>query len=309
MECERQNEPRRGYIKILLSHARDHYSEALKLTGDGIEVRGKEPIMSLVRRHPLISFFVLAYALSWWLWPLYAAQVSPFSPDFPFLATGVLLAALIVISITTGRAGLRELGARMIRWRVNGRWYAAALSIPLAVAVVAIALNVALGAPVPSLAKLPPVTTFLLVFAVGLINPLNGPMAEEPGWRGFALPRLLAGRSPLVATALLALLVAVWHLPLVAAGLFPPILLLGAFGVQFWYAWLFNRTGGSVLITLLMHAAEGTFAQLVVARPFEGADLIRVFWLYVIATCVAAICLVVFDRKAWRGPAAAGPPV
>ena len=73
--------------------------------------------MSAVRRHPLITFFVLTYAISWVGLPLYAAGVWP----IPFLATGPLIAALIVIPLTQGRAGLRELGSRMIRWQVGWR--------------------------------------------------------------------------------------------------------------------------------------------------------------------------------------------
>jgi CAAX protease family protein len=109
--------------------------------------------MSLVKRHPLITFFILMFVLSWWPWPLYAMGVPwAISPLLP----GPLLAALIVIPLTQGWAGLRELGLRMIRWRVGWRWYAVALGIPLAAAAVAGALIVALGAPVPALATLPP---------------------------------------------------------------------------------------------------------------------------------------------------------
>ena len=279
----------------------------------GAEVGGRRkrvPLMSLVSRHPLTSFFVLAYVLSWWLWPLYAADIAP----FPFFPTGVLLAAFIVIALSQGRSGLRELGSRLIRWRVGWISYAAALGIPLAVAVVTMAVNVVLGAPVPSLAKLSSLSILPGVLMVRLINPVNGPVAEEPGWRGFALPRLQwGGRSPLVATVILALLVAGWHLPYAATGQFPPIgILVGAFGVQFWYAWIFNRTEGSVLLALLMHSAEGTFGPLVTIGLFDGADFTRALWIYVVATCVAAICLVVLDRKAWHPPAAAGattPPM
>jgi len=253
--------------------------------------------MSTIRRHPLISFFVLTYVLTWL--PL---------PFGSFLAFGPLLAALIVISITEGRAGLRELGARMIRWRVGWRWYAVALGLPLAVAVAAVALNVALGATVQSLAKLPPLSTFIVVFAVRLINPLDGPMGEEPGWRGYALPRLQgSGRSPLVVTVILGLLVVVWHLPLViVVHQLPPAGLLGAFAVTFWFTWLFNHTGGSVLMTLLMHSAEGTFGPLALSGLFVGADFARALAIYVVVTCVVAIGLVVFDRKAWGAPAASG---
>src|SRR5215211_5403361 len=69
-------------------------------------------LVSAIRRHPLVAFFVLTYALSWWVVPFGWEQ-------FPFLATGPLLAALIVLALTEGRAGLQDLGSRMIRWRVG----------------------------------------------------------------------------------------------------------------------------------------------------------------------------------------------
>ena len=83
--------------------------------------------MSAIRRHPLVAFFVLTYALSWWVVPFGWKQ-------FPFLATGPLLAALIVLALTEGRAGLQDLGSRMIRWRVGesmffGQYCATGLSL------------------------------------------------------------------------------------------------------------------------------------------------------------------------------------
>ena len=68
--------------------------------------------MSVVRSHPLVTFFVLAYALSWWGWILYA-----FNPDLPPIASfGPFLAALLVLAITGGRAGVMGLLRRMVRW-------------------------------------------------------------------------------------------------------------------------------------------------------------------------------------------------
>src|SRR5918995_4893054 len=101
--------------------------------------------LSVVRRHPLITFFVLTFVLSWWTWPLYVMGLSP-SPLF----AGPVLAALIVIPITQGFSGLRELGSRIIRWRVRWYWYALALSLPLAVHLAYVGLNVAGGEGVPS---------------------------------------------------------------------------------------------------------------------------------------------------------------
>jgi uncharacterized protein len=265
--------------------------------------------MSLVKRHPIITFFVLTFVLSWWPWPLYAMGVPwAISPLLP----GPVLAALIVIPLTQGWAGLKELGLRMIRWRVRWYWYAVALGIPLTAAAVAWALNVALGAPAPSLATLPPLTAILMVFAIKLINPLNGPMGEEPGWRGFALPGLQgSGLSPLLATLILAPLVALWHVPLVFAHEIPPVGLLGAFTFTFVATWVFNHTGGSVFMTLVMHAAEGTFG-LLAGIGFAGAALAQLPRVYVAVWLVVAIGLVIFDWKSWRSPAAARattPPV
>src|SRR5215211_5559095 len=102
-------------------------------------------VSSAVRRHPIITFFVLTYAIGWWLIPFWTFQAgSPF------------IAALIVIPLTQGVAGLKELGMRMIRWRVRWYWYALAIGIPLAVLGLIVGLNVALGASAPSLASTAP---------------------------------------------------------------------------------------------------------------------------------------------------------
>ena len=79
-------------------------------------------LSSVVKRHPIITFFVPAYASSWAFLPIEAVR---------FLPSGPLFAALIVIPIT--QAGLSELGSRMIRWRVRWYWYAVAMGLPLAV--------------------------------------------------------------------------------------------------------------------------------------------------------------------------------
>jgi uncharacterized protein len=267
--------------------------------------------MSLVKRHPLITFFVLAYAISWVGWPLYAAGVWP----IPFRATGPLIAALIVIPISQGLSGLRELGSRMIRWRVRWYWYVLAVGLPLAVLLVTVGLNVALGAEAPSLAGVGSLSTLLTVFAVRLINPLDGPMGEEPGWRGFALPGLQTTLSPLVTTLILAVLITGWHLPtfLLEGGFQPSIFVGGVVGtvaVTFWYTWLFNHTGGSVLLVLVAHSTQGTIK---IGAPWSAsADVAQAILIYAFVASVIAIGLVIFDWKAWRGPAATEtttPPV
>ena len=254
--------------------------------------------MSLVKRHPIITFFVLTYAISWGFLPIEAVG---------FMPGGPLLAALIVIPITQGWAGLRELGSRMIRWRVRWYWYVVAIGLPLAVVLLTAGLNVALGASAPSLA-FGSVSTILLVFAVRLLNPGDGALGEEPGWRGFALPGLQSTLSPLVSTLILGVLVTGWHVPLLfleEGGLQPSILvgyLLGTVAVTFWYSWLFNHTGGSVLITLVSHATQGTIK--IESLWSASADVAQATLLFSVVASAVAIGLVAFDWKAWRAPAA-----
>ena len=91
-----------------------------------------------------------------------------------------LVAALIVIPITQGLPGLRELGSRMIRWRVRWYWYLAAIGLPLAVLALTAGLNGALEASAPTLVQYGSVTSVLLVFAVRLVNPGDGRWAKSP---------------------------------------------------------------------------------------------------------------------------------
>ena len=246
-------------------------------------------LLSVVRRHPLITFFVLTYAISWGFLPIESVR---FMPGGPFIA------ALIVIPLTQGLSGLRELGSRMIRWRVRWYWYALAIGVPLAVHLAVVGLNVAAGAGVPAL-SLTSLSTFLMVFAVRMVNPADGPLGEHPGWNGVALPGLQgAGYSPLLATMILAPLVAGWHLPtffLEEGSLQPSVLVAGlvtTMAVTFWYAWLFNHTGGSIRL-------------LVIAHDLEGSIQYELGWIVMGVWCAVAIGLVVFDWKSWRGPAPA----
>jgi membrane protease YdiL (CAAX protease family) len=254
-------------------------------------------LLSVVRRHPIITFFVLTYAIGWGLIPFWTFQAgSPF------------IAALIVIPLTQGLSGLKELGLRMIRWRVRWYWYVVAVGMPLGVVALTAGLNVALGASAPSLA-FGSVSTILMVFAVRLINPGDGALGEEPGWRGVALPGLQSTLSPLVSTMILGVVVTVWHVPILflEEGLLQPSIivgfLLGSFAVTFFYTWLFNHTGGSVLMTIVSHAVQGTIT--IGGMWSAGADFAQANLLNGVVFSVVAIGLVVFDRKAWRSPAPA----
>ena len=147
--------------------------------------------MSLVRRYPLIAFFVLAFALLWWAWPLYYFDLSP----NPIIGFGPFLAALIVLALTEGRSGVGRLLRRMVRWRVGLRWYAVALLLPVVVTLAAAVLNVfVLGAQrTSSAAELGGLSSFLQMFFLWLLIPGLAGTWEEPGFRGYALPCCKSG--------------------------------------------------------------------------------------------------------------------
>jgi membrane protease YdiL (CAAX protease family) len=254
-------------------------------------VEGKD-LVSLIRRYPLITFFVLACALSWWPWILYSFDLLP----NPIVGFGPFLAALVVLALTEGKSGVGRLVRRMVRWRVGLRWYAVALLLPILVTLTAAALNVfLLGAqPTSSVAELGGWSTFLQTFFLWLLIPGLSGTWEEPGFRGYALPRLQVGRSALLASLILGVLWAFWHLPFVATGediwvdafLFPII----------WspvYAWLFNNASGSVLIVMLFHNMNNTFSSGFVGQMFSGADSVNQAWLRLALWGVVAIVVVV----------------
>ncbi|MDF9751636.1 CPBP family intramembrane glutamic endopeptidase [Arthrobacter sp. ES3-54] len=253
-----------------------------------------------LQRHRLPAFFVLAFAISWCSWPLYAAGLMP---QFEFLPIGPLAAALIIIGLAEGKDGYRAWGQRLIRWRVGWIWYAVALLLPAMMALLTGFANMALGAPAPGLAEVS-WSGLLAVFAVRLVNPMDGPLGEEPGFRGYAVPLLQARWNPLRSAALLGVVVSLWHLPLVLFGQLSVIGLPTTFAITFLYVWLFNRTGGSVLLTYLFHNSQGTFT--VGSFGFSGAGADRAELIYFAVVVLAVLTTVLLDRSAWRAaPASA----
>ncbi|MCW0213887.1 MAG: CPBP family intramembrane metalloprotease [Pseudonocardia sp.] len=259
---------------------------------------GPSPLVRWTREHRLLAFFGLTFVLSWWSWPLWAFDLAP-TAHWP---CGPLLAALVVVGVTEGRAGYRELGARLLRWRVGWGWWLVAVGTPLAVLALAAAANVTIwDASSTGLAGIA-WGGVALTAALRFVDPLDGPFGEEPGWRGYALPWLQARRSPLAAAAVLGPVVALWHLPLVVTGRLAPFGLVVTAFITVVYVWLFDRTGGSVLLTLTFHVAQGTVPS--AALGFAGADAARMDWLTGTLWIVLAVALVALDRRAW-GPAPA----
>ena len=176
---------------------------------------------SFLVRHPVLSFYLMSCAFFWTLLILFgvvvvgALHVDPNAQPWTVWIVTILgswmpsLAAAIVVRATQGPEAVAALFARLVRFKLPARWYLASL-IPLGVVALAVlGYRLSGGAPEGS-APL----TFTVWFNLLVINLITGPTGEEPGWRGFALPRLLERYSPLKAGIVLGLMWSFWHLVL-----------------------------------------------------------------------------------------------
>jgi hypothetical protein len=154
-----------------------------------------------------------------------------------------------------------------------------------------------LGAPAPDLSAIV-WADVALVLAVRVVNPTDSALGEEPGFRGYALPHLQNRWSPLASAAVLGVLTAGWHIPLVVLGNLGWIGLPSTVVITFLYVWLFNRTGGSLLMAVLFHASQGAFTFGMLG--FGGADENRAGYVYFAVLVVAVTAVVGLDRAAWR---------
>ncbi len=256
---------------------------------------------SFVRDHPMAVFVVLSCAFSWWLVPIAGAP----------LGGGPCIAALVVLSLTQGRSGVRDLLRRIVRWRVSWKWYAAALLLPITAAVVAAVATIKLGAPAPTAEELSSWTEVVPFFLVALLVPLLFGPWEEPGFRGFALSRLMQTRSLLAASLIVAAIHVFWHLPLFFLGDIPAadVVLILAAGVVF--GALVVGSGGSVLIAMLMHAVNNAISGEYISQMFAGRDAATLGWIRAGMWCLFAVAaLAIGGRRLWtQAPHAADTPV
>ena len=278
------------------------------------------------RAFPL-TYFVIAFAFTWFFWTLAALGARDVIPALPGLVVigtfGPLVAAVILTGQERGRAGVRSLLGRILQWRVAPIWYAVALLGPLVITLGAMVLEVLfLGGQPPSLGvlirELPSTLLTLVVNAVYLLIFVT--LGEEVGWRGYALPALQARYSALLASLILGVLWGLWHLPVFfnpdTSYSRLPFFLFLAFIVLIavLMTWLFNSTGGSVLMAMFFHAVlnssgepwktipEYSVKLLATAEAFAQNvhfDLMATIVLWVAA---AAVVLIYGSRNLSRKP-------
>jgi uncharacterized protein len=257
----------------------------------------------LVRRRPLAAFLVLTYGLTWALWiPLAIfrdATSGPYSSVALLIGSNIPSAVAIVLTaIGLGKGATRKLLKQLLIWRVSWRWYLLLLA-PTALVVGTVSLvAVTRGGPTAALAT--PVLS--AVVTVAFMTFPGSAAGEEIGWRGYALPRFQARHTALTASLVVGTLHGLWHLPLWLTGdpdhrlSIYPAFLIQALALAVIYTWLYNSTGGSLLLVILFHTATNAPLTLVLL-PLGVENWLLPFWLMAGFTVVAALVVVaVFGR-------------
>ena len=132
----------------------------------------------------------------------------------------------------------------------------------------------------------------------GLLIPGFAGAWEEPGWRGYAVPRLQSGRTALRAALILGLLIAGWHLPLIVVGQVSWTDMIQIMGAVIVFNWLFNNARGSVLIIMLAHADNNTVWSTLTSKVVAEPDLAQQAVLQAAVWCVTAMILVLLAGPA-----------
>lgn len=279
-------------------------------------------IETFIKQHPLLTFYALAFALSWGgiLAVVGGPSGYPGTPEhveqlfllvmLAWLA-GPSVASILVTGLVDGRAGLRELRSRLLRWRIPARWYAVALlTAPLMYVAMSSALSLTSREFLPSILTTSDASALLVMgLAYGL---LGGGFCEELGWTGFAVPRLRQ-RYGVLATGLIAgVLWGAYHLSVIYWSTSPSgsLALVILFAQLFaWLpayrvlmVWVYDRTG-SLLVVMLMHAV--LTSGMIILTPVAITGMPLLTWLVAISAVLwlaVAVVAVASDGHLLRQP-------
>jgi len=258
-----------------------------------------------MKKHPVLWYFVLVFAFTYGLSILTSSEFIPLGLGSLFIS-GPIVAALIVSAALGGWTEIKQLLKKILIWRVGIQWYLFVFLFPVIARLLAAGIDVLLGGQAPQFlssksVNYPGVSPLLLLIVLYVINFFIPSLVEEIGWRGFALPRLQERFGALWASLILGLLWGLWH--------FHPLNFSSYQSVLFWfvlsticasviYTWLYNHTGGSVLIAALFHAATNVSEFVVPVAPFNtGVGVTTAYISLRIIYLLAAIVIAISFRK------------
>ncbi len=260
---------------------------------------------SFVSRHPIASYFLLTFTISWMGALAVAAphllrrQSLPKITGllmFPAMLLGPSIAGIVLTRIVDGRGGLRQLFSRMFLAKFSGLWYITLLIPPTMILAVLLLMQAFVShAYTPN------------YFFVGILFGMPAGFLEEIGWMGYAFPKMRSQSNGLTASIQLGLLWSLWHLPVINfLGTATPH---GAFWVPFFLAFTFAMTAmrgliawvyantKSVLSTQLMHVSST--GSLVFFSPPRATAAQEALW-YALYGAVLWIALAIVVKRFGR---------
>ncbi|WP_324605172.1 type II CAAX endopeptidase family protein [Streptomyces sp. NRRL WC-3549] len=271
-------------------------------------------VRAAIRRRPLTWFFLLAFVLSWVAWTPYilsrngqgvldftypgGAGGSQLLGVLPGAYLGPILSAFLVTAVADGRAGLRAWTGRMTKWRVGWRWW---VSIIVSVPLVLVLTLYALGGESPVM----PSAAVLAAFLPGLVlQMITTGVAEEPGWRDFAMPRLQDRFGPVRGTLVLGPLWGAWHLPLYLSDWggqdvvwwTPVEFVVTTTAFSFVMTWIFNHTRQALLLAMLLHTSVNNYFSVVFTDMFPSLDARYATHAFLVSSVAVATVLLVVTR-------------
>jgi len=290
------------------------------MTSTQAAVTGRAPsngFRALVQRFPLTAFFTLANSISWLVWVPYILSLDGFGvlhfryPDLlmgnqltailPGAYLGPLTAAFTVTAITEGREGLRRWRRRLFQFRAGVGWYAFALfAVPIAVLAGTAAMPGAEDAM-----RVPSLMVFAIYLPMLAIQLLTTGLAEEPGWRDFALSRLQERHHPMVATFILGTLWALWHAPLFLTPWGGPDVgvetlvrfFITAMEMSFLITLVYNKGRQSLPLVMLLHCSINNFQSIAFSEIFPEANEL---WLWGPTLGLGVLSLIVIGLSRGR---------
>jgi len=255
-----------------------------------------------IQEHPLAAFFILTYLISWGCWSLLISGVPEglFTSLYLLSQFGPFISALAV-SLILG-VGFRDWLSSLSTWRASWQWYVLALAIPVAILTLSSMMMYMVGIDVEMnevWSRLPSYVPMLIMIT------LIAGLGEEPGWRGFALPRLQRMRTPIESTLILGLGWSLWHAPLLlldqefaSMGISNPWLLTAVAlttmvmiaSLAFIYTWMYNSTG-SLVVMMILHGSITTANQVLLPLSYETSHGSQYPLILLIITTV----IIIFD--------------
>ncbi|MCK4787557.1 MAG: CPBP family intramembrane metalloprotease [Desulfobacteraceae bacterium] len=249
--------------------------------------------MKYIKTHPLISFFIIVFAIMYLAGLVGIFELIAIPEIFLWIlgSFAPTITVLIVLGITDGKPGIKKLFKHFLIWRVGFKWYFATVSIAILSIIISFAYLFSQNSAIPTI----PILGIFLMLPMGLFL---GPLSEEGGWSGFALPRLQSKYNAFTASLILGVLWAVWHVPLWFLPGSPQstmpfwLFFIALVALRFIMGWAYNNTNGSLIIAVLFHLFFNFGNEFSVGTL--GVPINSFLYLAVAALVIYAVLVIIF---------------